>query len=164
DPPDTPRKQLFQARYRGKRYSFGYPACPDLEQQTELFDLLRPQDIGVELTEGFMMEPEASVSALVFYHPDATYFSAGVGEARAGWKIPRDSIPMSLENVHTDYGETRSAVTFRVSNGNNLTLHFINGECLMFADARGRPILGTSGFRTAFPLNVSVVPVLGPVE
>ncbi len=80
DAADTPRKQLFQARYRGKRYSFGYPACPDLEQQALLFDLLRPQDISVELTEGFMMEPEASVSALVFHHPDATYFSAGVAE------------------------------------------------------------------------------------
>ena len=51
--------------------------------KTQLFDLLRPADIGVELTEGFMMEPEASVSALVFHHPDATYFSAGVGEEEA---------------------------------------------------------------------------------
>ena len=80
DPPDLPRQALFQARYRGKRYSFGYPACPDLESQTELFRLLRPQDIGVELTEGFMMEPEASVSALVFHHPDAAYFSVGTQE------------------------------------------------------------------------------------
>ncbi len=80
DAPDTPRKDLFQARYRGKRYSFGYPACPDLEAQVLLFDLIRPEDIGVELTEGFMMEPEASVSALVFHHPDATYFSAGADE------------------------------------------------------------------------------------
>ncbi|MFY9571121.1 MAG: methionine synthase [Blastocatellia bacterium] len=80
DPPDLARQNLFQARYRGKRYSFGYPACPDLELQAELFRLLRPEEIGVELTEGFMMEPEASVSALVFHHPDATYFSAGVPE------------------------------------------------------------------------------------
>ncbi|MHB8515631.1 MAG: methionine synthase [Dehalococcoidia bacterium] len=80
DAPDTSRKDLFQARYRGKRYSFGYPACPDLEAQAPLFDLIRPEDIGVELTEGFMMEPEASVSALVFHHPDATYFSAGADE------------------------------------------------------------------------------------
>ena len=71
------RQSLFQARYRGKRYSFGYPACPDLEQQEGLFRLLRPEEIGVELTEGFMMEPEASVSALVFHHPDAMYFSTG---------------------------------------------------------------------------------------
>ena len=77
DGPELSRKDLFQARYRGKRYSFGYPACPDLEQQAALFRLLRPEEIGAQLTEGFMMEPEASVSALVFHHPDATYFSVG---------------------------------------------------------------------------------------
>ena len=74
------RQSLFQARYRGKRYSFGYPACPDLEQQAGLFRLLKPEEIGVQLTEGFMMEPEASVSALVFHHPDAAYFSVGAQE------------------------------------------------------------------------------------
>lgn len=68
----------FQAKYRGKRYSFGYPACPDLENQKILFKLLQPQkNIGVELTEGFMMDPESSVSALVFSHPQASYFSVG---------------------------------------------------------------------------------------
>ena len=57
DPPELSRKDVFQAHYRGKRYSFGYPACPDLESQALLFRLLRPEEIGVELTEGFMMEP-----------------------------------------------------------------------------------------------------------
>jgi 5-methyltetrahydrofolate--homocysteine methyltransferase len=71
------KKDVFQAHYRGKRYSFGYPACPDLEEQAGLFALLRPAETGVELTEGFMMEPEASVSALVFAHPDAVYFGVG---------------------------------------------------------------------------------------
>ena len=80
DEPGLPRQSLFQARYRGKRYSFGYPACPDLESQAGLFRVLRPEDIGVELTEGFMMEPEASVSALVFHHPQAAYFSVGAQE------------------------------------------------------------------------------------
>ncbi|HYV06841.1 MAG TPA: methionine synthase, partial [Blastocatellia bacterium] len=80
DAPELSRQALFQSRYRGKRYSFGYPACPDLELQTELFRLLHPEEIGVQLTEGFMMEPEASVSALVFHHPDATYFSVGAQE------------------------------------------------------------------------------------
>ena len=80
DRPDLARQALFQARYRGKRYSFGYPACPDLESQSELFRLLHPEEIGVQLTDGFMMEPEASVSALVFHHPDATYFSVGAQE------------------------------------------------------------------------------------
>jgi 5-methyltetrahydrofolate--homocysteine methyltransferase len=80
DPPDLSRQALFQARYRGKRYSFGYAACPNLESQSELFRLLRPEEIGVNLTEGFMMDPEASVSALVFHHPGATYFSVGSPE------------------------------------------------------------------------------------
>ena len=77
DPPEMTMAQRFTSRYRGKRYSFGYPACPDLEDQAGLWKLLKPEDIGVELTEGFMMDPEASVSALAFIHPDCTYFSVG---------------------------------------------------------------------------------------
>jgi 5-methyltetrahydrofolate--homocysteine methyltransferase len=76
--PDEPSMTMlarFKADYRGKRFSFGYPACPHLEDQELLFKLLKPQDVGVELTEGCMMDPEASVSALVFHHPQATYFS-----------------------------------------------------------------------------------------
>ncbi|MBN8554816.1 MAG: methionine synthase [Deltaproteobacteria bacterium] len=77
DAPEMTMMERFQAKYRGKRYSFGYPACPNLEDQALLFDLLKPSDIGVELTDGFMMSPESSVSALVFSHPQATYFSVG---------------------------------------------------------------------------------------
>jgi len=77
DPPELAMAQRFTSRYRGKRYSFGYPACPNLEDQAGLWKLLRPEEIGVQLTEGFMMDPEASVSALVFIHPDCTYFSVG---------------------------------------------------------------------------------------
>jgi len=69
--------QRFTSRYRGKRYSFGYPACPDLEDQVPLWKLLKPEEIGVQLTEGFMMDPEASVSAVAFHHPDCVYFSVG---------------------------------------------------------------------------------------
>jgi 5-methyltetrahydrofolate--homocysteine methyltransferase len=76
DPPSMTMQERFTSRYRGKRYSFGYPACPKLEDQAKLWRLLRPEDIGVQLTEGFMMEPEASVSALVFHHPDCVYFTA----------------------------------------------------------------------------------------
>jgi 5-methyltetrahydrofolate--homocysteine methyltransferase len=76
DPPEMTMRERFQAKYRGLRVSFGYPACPDLEDQAKLFALLQPEDIGVELTEGFMMDPEASVSALVFHHPEADYFRA----------------------------------------------------------------------------------------
>jgi 5-methyltetrahydrofolate--homocysteine methyltransferase len=78
DPPGLSDRELFQARYRGIRVSFGYPACPNLEDQAQLWRLLEPdRRIGVQLTDGFMMEPEASVSALVFHHPDARYFAAG---------------------------------------------------------------------------------------
>jgi 5-methyltetrahydrofolate--homocysteine methyltransferase len=76
DPPTTSMHDRFTSKYRGKRYSFGYPACPNLDDQQGLFQLLRPEDIGVQLTEGMMMEPEASVSALVFHHPDCAYFTA----------------------------------------------------------------------------------------
>ncbi len=69
-------QERFTSRYRGKRYSFGYPACPNMEDQEKLFRLLQPEEIGVQLTEGFMMEPEASVSAIVFQHPDCAYFTA----------------------------------------------------------------------------------------
>lgn len=75
DPPEMTMKQRFGARYQGIRVSFGYPACPNLEDQGPLFELMKPEDIGVELTEGFMMEPEASVSAMVFAHPEAQYFN-----------------------------------------------------------------------------------------
>ena len=80
DDPATSMLDRFQAKYRGKRYSFGYPACPRIEDQELLFELLHPQDIGVQLTEGYMMDPEASVSAIVFHHPDAKYFGLGSSE------------------------------------------------------------------------------------
>lgn len=75
DPHDMTMKQRLGARYQGIRVSFGYPACPNLEDQEPLFDLMKPEDIGVHLTDGFMMEPEASVSAMVFAHPEANYFN-----------------------------------------------------------------------------------------
>ncbi|MDR6225728.1 methionine synthase [Desmospora profundinema] len=77
DPAEMTMRERFSARYQGVRVSFGYPACPDLEDQAKLFRLLQPQEtIGVRLTEGFMMEPEASVSAMVFSHPEGRYFNA----------------------------------------------------------------------------------------
>ena len=83
DPADLTMQQRFTSRYRGKRYSFGYPACPNLDDQQPLFKLLQPEEIGVQLTEGMMMEPEASVSALVFHHPDCSYFTASAVEEPA---------------------------------------------------------------------------------
>ena len=76
DAADMTMQERFTSRYRGKRYSFGYPACPNLDDQQGIFRLLQPEEIGVQLTDGMMMEPEASVSALVFHHPDCSYFTA----------------------------------------------------------------------------------------
>jgi 5-methyltetrahydrofolate--homocysteine methyltransferase len=76
DPPELTIADKLKAHYRGIRVSFGYPACPELADQVTLWRLLRPEEIGVALTEGFMMDPEASVSALVFHHPAAKYFKA----------------------------------------------------------------------------------------
>jgi len=91
DSPDMTQMQRFQAKYRGKRYSFGYPACPRLDDQRVLWNLLKPEQIGVELTDGFMMDPEASVSAIVFHHPDATYFSVGSVAGEGGTEENRQS-------------------------------------------------------------------------
>ncbi len=68
-------RDLFHQKYRGSRYSFGYPACPNLEDQTKLFALLHPdENIGVHLTTGFLLDPEQSTSAIVVHHPAAKYF------------------------------------------------------------------------------------------
>lgn len=75
DSPEMTMKQRHGARYQGIRVSYGYPACPDLEYQQPLFELMKPEDIGIQLTDGFMMEPEASVTAMVFAHPEAQYFN-----------------------------------------------------------------------------------------
>ena len=76
DDPKGSQLEIFKAHYQGRRYSFGYPACPNLEDQRVIWNLLRPEEIGCQLTEEFMMDPEASVSALAFHHPQARYFNA----------------------------------------------------------------------------------------
>jgi 5-methyltetrahydrofolate--homocysteine methyltransferase len=73
---DSPKiPDLFHQKYRGSRYSFGYPACPNLEDQAGIFRLLKPEEnIGVHLTESFLLEPEQSTNAIVVHHPQAKYF------------------------------------------------------------------------------------------
>ncbi len=66
--------KLFHQGYQGSRFSFGYPACPNIEDQAKLFELLQPERIDVELTEEFMLEPEQSTSAIIVHHPEAKYF------------------------------------------------------------------------------------------
>jgi len=75
DDPNLNMDDVFKLKYQGIRVSFGYPACPNLEDQEKLFELLKPSDIGMTLSEEYMMYPEASVSSLVFHHPQARYFT-----------------------------------------------------------------------------------------
>jgi 5-methyltetrahydrofolate--homocysteine methyltransferase len=75
---DSPQlsEVLAHQAYRGSRYSFGYPACPDLEDRAKVVELLRPDRIGVTLSEGFQLHPEQSTDAIVVHHPEAKYFNA----------------------------------------------------------------------------------------
>ncbi|MFD4960551.1 methionine synthase [Microbacterium sp. NPDC058389] len=73
DPTDT--AGLFKLEYRGARFSLGYPACPDMEDRRKVVDLLRPERMGVELSEELQLHPEQSTDAFVFHHPEAKYFS-----------------------------------------------------------------------------------------
>jgi 5-methyltetrahydrofolate--homocysteine methyltransferase len=68
-------KRLFSQGYQGSRYSFGYPACPSLEDHVKLFELLKPERIGVELTEEYQLVPEQSTDAIIVHHPNARYFT-----------------------------------------------------------------------------------------
>ncbi|MFO0852489.1 MAG: methionine synthase [Gemmataceae bacterium] len=73
-------RKLFKGHYRGRRYAFGYPACPNLEDQAGLFTLIKPERVGITLTEHFHLEPEQSTTAVVFHHPDAKYFNVRRGD------------------------------------------------------------------------------------
>jgi 5-methyltetrahydrofolate--homocysteine methyltransferase len=73
DPTET--EGLFKLEYRGARYSFGYPACPELEDRVKLIELLKPESVGVVLSEELQLHPEQSTDAMVLHHPEAKYFS-----------------------------------------------------------------------------------------
>ncbi|HEY3117131.1 MAG TPA: vitamin B12 dependent-methionine synthase activation domain-containing protein, partial [Chloroflexota bacterium] len=76
DGDDAPTlRELFAQKFRGGRYSFGYPACPNLEDEEKLFHLLQPERIGCKLTENWQIEPEQSTTAIICHHPEAKYFN-----------------------------------------------------------------------------------------
>ena len=73
---DSPNiRKLFTQHYRGSRYSFGYPACPEMSDQEKLFQLLEPGRIGCVLSENWQIDPEQSTSAIIVHHPQAKYFN-----------------------------------------------------------------------------------------
>lgn len=89
-----------------------------------------------------------------------------IGDHRLpGYWVPGDLLPISLKNVHTDYDEVDTSVVFSLSNKNSLRLVFpASGGCALFAEAQGVPVTSVAQFKKAFPINLSVVPVLGPIE
>ncbi len=68
-------RDIFACHFQGCRYSFGYPACPDLQDEEKLFALLDPARIGCTLSENWMIQPEQSTSAMIVHHPEARYFN-----------------------------------------------------------------------------------------
>ena len=88
------------------------------------------------------------------------------GSHPLGYRIPRNRLPITLENAQTDYQDVEATITFRLTNGNKLRLSFYSNEedCMMYPLTEGRPVLTTTQFRQHFPISLLVVPVLGPVE
>lgn len=84
------KSKLFQQGYRGTRYSFGYPACPNLEDQQQLFEMLQPGRIDVSLSEEYQIVPEQSTSAVVVVHPEAKYFNVKQKAAVTGAELDND--------------------------------------------------------------------------
>ena len=78
--PSDAAEGLFRQDYQGARYSFGYPACPNLEDNARICELLQPERIGITLSEEFMLVPEVATCALVTGHPEARYFSVTEAE------------------------------------------------------------------------------------
>jgi len=82
-----------------------------------------------------------------------------------GIVLPADALPISIENIHTDYADEDTTVSFRISNGNELKLYFPkDGACILLAEAPNRRLNSAPSFREAFPIDLAVIPVLGPVE
>ena len=84
-----------------------------------------------------------------------------------GYRIPRVSLPITMENAQTDYRDVEATVAFRLSNGNRLTLSFTkeDDDCILYAEtADGEPVTSAAAFKREFPISLLVVPVLGPVE
>ena len=82
-----------------------------------------------------------------------------------GYSLAEENLPVSTENVHTDYAETDTIINFRISNGNSLQLYFPqSGGLSLLLDPAGKDVRAAASFRSAYPINIAVVPVLGPVE
>ncbi len=124
--------------------------------------LVGPNNAGKSTVVGALRVLAAGLQRAHTRRPEQV---AGPQGQVSGYPVASEAIPISIENVHTDYADTDTTATFELSNGAQLILYFApSGECVMLTEHEGRPIRGPADFRREFPLNVSTVPVLGPVE
>ena len=124
--------------------------------------LVGPNNCGKSTLLGAFRALEAGLRKARSRNPERV---SGPRSDTFGYKLDRDSIPISIENVHTDYADSETTVIFRLSNGNRLVLYFPeDGGCVLVAEPVGRPIGSTTAFKGAYPISISIVPVLGPVE
>jgi hypothetical protein len=124
--------------------------------------LVGPNNAGKSTIIGAFRVLDAGLRRARAYSPErfGPAFSS-----RSGWAIPADSIPISMENIHTDYADVESSVRFRLTNGNELELAFSrDGRCAMFTGRESKQVGRPTEFVAAYPIRLGVVPVLGPVE
>jgi predicted ATPase len=124
--------------------------------------LVGPNNAGKSTIIGGFRALDSAIRFARSRPPNRVFFGSGY---QIGFRIPEDSLPISLENVHTNYNSEESKITFRLSNGNKLNLIFPeDGGCVLVPEAQDTLVTTTADFKRCFPINLTVVPVLGPVE
>lgn len=124
--------------------------------------LVGPNNSGKSTIIGALRALDIALRFAKSRPPQRIYFDDGT---EIGYRIPRDSLPIALENVHTNYNAEQSTVTFILSNRNKLCLMFpIEGGCLLLPKLPDRIVESAAAFKKAFPISLTVVPVLGPIE
>lgn len=129
---------------------------------TEVNILVGANNSGKSTIIGALRTLDAALRTARSRAPDRVFFD---DTWALGWRVPPDSVPISLENVHTDYNDDFSRVDFHLSNGNLLSLIFpSDGGCLLIPQAESGLVTSAATFKREFPLALVIVPVLGPVE
>jgi energy-coupling factor transporter ATP-binding protein EcfA2 len=124
--------------------------------------LVGPNNCGKSTIIGALRALDGALRIARSRPPERVYFD---DSNEIGYRVPRDSLPIALENVHTNYNSEVSTVTFNLSNRNKLRLIFsADGGCVLIPDAEGQIVATTGAFKRHFPISLTVVPVLGPVE
>jgi energy-coupling factor transporter ATP-binding protein EcfA2 len=126
--------------------------------------LVGPNNCGKSTVLGAFRALVAGLRRARSRNPENVHGPDGI---RRGYSIAPETLPISVENVHTDYADTDTTVKFRLSNGNKLILYFPQEQdrgCILIPETEGKPVISTTTFKNAFPITIGITPVLGPVE